>query len=61
MRGTVHVYRILEQAEEADAVIAIRSAVHEVGLRTETIRSRHVRAYSPTQHHVAFDVTVARA
>ena len=60
-RGTVHLYRILDQAEEADAVNEIGSLVREAGLQSTGIERRHVRAYSPTQHHVAFDVTVARA
>ncbi len=57
-KGTVHVYGILEDADRADRVAAIRKAVREQGRRVAAIRVHVVRAYSPTQHHVAFDVMV---
>ncbi len=59
-RGTIHLYRILEQAEEADTERQIRSVSRAAGFRVVDLRRHHVRAYSPTQHHTAFDVTVAR-
>ncbi len=60
-RGTVHVYRILERADEAEAAEAIRTVAGRNGVRVNALTTHRVRAYSPTQHHVAFDVTVARA
>ncbi|MGI0149044.1 MAG: class I SAM-dependent methyltransferase [Thermoplasmata archaeon] len=57
-KGTVHLYGILEQAEEAERQEKIRSMAHAAGLRVIALTSRHVRAYSPTQYHTAFDVTV---
>lgn len=60
-RGTVHLYRILERADEAAALRDIGSLVRKAGLRVTDLRSHRVRAYSPTQHHTAFDVTVVRA
>src|SRR6266571_5423742 len=59
-RGTIHLYRILEQAEETDTERNIRSLARTAGFRVVDLRRHHVRAYSPTQHHTAFDVTVAR-
>ena len=58
--GTIHLYRILEQVEEADTERQIRSVARAAGFRVVELRRRHVRAYSPTQYHTAFDVTVAR-
>ena len=57
-RGTVHVYAILEDADREDRMRAIRAAVKASGRRVEALRLHVVRAYAPTQHHVAFDVTV---
>ncbi len=57
-RGTVHVYGILEDADREDRVRAIREAVRAAGHTVGSIRTHVVRAYAPTQHHVAFDVTV---
>ncbi len=57
-RGTVHVYAILEDADREDCIRAIRAAVKASGRRVVSLRVHVVRAYSPTQHHVAFDVTV---
>ncbi len=59
-RGTVHAYRILERADEPEAVEQIRAMAARSDLRVTALRSHPVRAYSPTQHHIAFDVTVAR-
>ena len=59
--GTVHVYGILEEAEEAERREAIRSVARAAGFRVTDLSIRHVRAYSPTQYHTAFDVTVVRA
>ncbi len=59
-RGTIHLYRILEQAEETETERKIRSLARTAGFQVVDLRRRHVRAYSPTQHHTAFDVTVAR-
>lgn len=59
--GTVHVYGILEQAEETERRETIRSVARAAGLRVTSLLTRHVRAYSPTQYHTAFDVTVVRA
>lgn len=58
-RGTVHVYAILEDSERTARVRAIRSAVRDAGRRVARLATHVVRAYAPTQHHVAFDVTVA--
>ncbi len=57
-RGTVHVYGILDDADREDRVREVRAAVNKRGRTVESIRANVVRAYSPTQHHVAFDVTV---
>ncbi len=57
-RGTIHVYGILEDADRGDRVQAIREAAAAHGRGVESMRVHVVRAYSPTQHHVAFDVTV---
>jgi tRNA (guanine37-N1)-methyltransferase len=59
--GVVHLYGILESAEEAERETAVRSIARAAGLQVEDLRRRHVRAYSPSQFHTAFDVTVARA
>ena len=59
-RGTIHLYQIVEQAEETDTIDTVRAAGRAAGFRILDLRTRHVRAYSPTRHHVAFDVTVAR-
>lgn len=59
-RGEVHVYRILERAEEGEAVERIRKIARRSGHRAKDVRVHRVRAYSPTQHHVGFDVTVDR-
>lgn len=57
-RGVIHVYGILEDADREERVRAIRDAVRQAGRRVEALGTHVVRAYSPTQHHVAFDVTV---
>ncbi len=57
-RGTIHVYAILEDADREDRVRAIRAAVRGTGRKVVSLDTHVVRAYSPTQHHVAFDVTV---
>jgi len=57
-RGTLHLYGILEDASREDRVQAIRQSVEQSGRHVEGIRPHVVRAYSPTQHHTAFDVTV---
>ena len=60
-RGVVHVYRILERADEPAAEDRIRAVAVEAGFQVAALRTHPVRAYSPTQRHVAFDVTVVRA
>ena len=57
-RGTIHVYAILEDADREDRVQAIRQIAEEHNRPAASIRPHVVRAYSPTQHHVAFDLTV---
>ncbi len=57
-RGTVHAYAILDDAEQEDRGREIRRAVEQEGRRIESIRLHTVRGYAPTQHHVAFDITV---
>jgi tRNA (guanine37-N1)-methyltransferase len=59
--GTVHVYGILERAEEGERQEAIRAMARKSRMRVTGLTTRHVRAYSPSQFHTAFDVTVARA
>jgi tRNA (guanine37-N1)-methyltransferase len=56
--GTIHVYGILEDADRDDRIRAIQAAVEGCRRHVESVRPHIVRAYSPTQHHVAFDVTV---
>jgi tRNA (guanine37-N1)-methyltransferase len=60
-RGTVHLYAIHEKADEQDRREAIGSAVRAAGFRVTHLSVRHVRAYSPTKYHTAFDITVVRA
>jgi tRNA (guanine37-N1)-methyltransferase len=60
-RGTVHLYSILEEADEQDRREAIDSAAGAMGVHVTHLAIRHVRAYSPTKYHTAFDLTVARA
>ena len=60
-RGSVHMYRILEGADEAETRRQIKSAARKAGMKITALGTHRVRAYSPTQHHVAFDVTVSRA
>ena len=57
-RGVVHVYGILDDADREERIRAIREAVRQSGRRVVAIHAHVVRAYSPTQHHMAFDVTV---
>lgn len=57
-RGTVHVYAILEDADQEDRARAIRTIVERSGRKVAALTIHTVRAYAPTQHHVAFDVTV---
>ena len=59
--GVVHLYVILERADEEDAVEGIRQAISREGFAVRYVALRRVRAYSPTQNHVAVDLTVARA
>jgi tRNA (guanine37-N1)-methyltransferase len=56
--GIVHVYGIVDQAEREERERNIRLAVEREGRHVESIDLHTVRAYSPTQRHVAFDVTV---
>ena len=56
--GTVHVYAILEDADREDREKTIREVVTSSGRHLVGMTVHTVRAYSPTQHHVAFDVTV---
>jgi len=60
-RGTIHVYGILEAAEENEIRDEIQSAARKAGFRIPGLSLRHVRAYSPTKYQTAFDVTVDRA
>lgn len=57
-RGILHVYGILERTDREDRERAIRSAVKKEGRSVETMAVHPVRAYSPTQAHLAFDVSV---
>lgn len=59
--GTVHLYEILEEAEEKERQQAVRSIASAAGFHVTDVSHRHVRAYSPTKYHTAFDITVARA
>lgn len=58
--GTVHLYAILGQADRENRAQKLRYLVEREGCTVEDLRLHTVRAYSPTQHHVAFDVTVGR-
>ncbi len=57
-RGAIHLYAILEDAERLERGRAIRAIAKEHGRTVTSIHTHVVRAYSPTQHHVAFDITV---
>ncbi len=59
-RGMVHVYAILEDADREIRASEIQRTAEREGRRAESLNVHVVRAYSPTQHHVAFDVTVGR-
>src|SRR5256885_14546959 len=61
VRGGIHVYRILERADQPAALDRIRAIAAAAGFQITALLAHPVRAYSPTQHHVAFDVTVVRA
>ena len=56
--GTVHMYGILEDAEREARALEVRYLVEGSGRTAEEVRLHDVRAYSPSQHHVAFDVRV---
>lgn len=58
--GTVHLYAVLESAEEREREDAIRSIACDSGRRVTGLIVRHVRAYSPSKYHTVFDVTVVR-
>ena len=57
-RGTVHLYAILRAEEREDRAAEIRYLVESADRRVEALTLHSVRAYSPRQHHVAFDITV---
>ncbi len=59
-RGTVHLYAILEDADREERVKEIEHLAGLEGWKVQALQVHVVRAYSPTQHHVAFDVTVGR-
>jgi len=59
--GVVHLYRILERADEEDAIVDIRKRAERDRFAVEDLTIHHVRAYSPTHSHVALDLRVARA
>ena len=59
-RGTVHLYAILEEADEPDRRESIASIARTAGFQVTRLSIHHVRAYSPTKYHAAFDITVAR-
>jgi len=59
--GVVHLYRILERADEEDAIADIRKRAERDRFAVEDLTIHHVRAYSPTHSHVALDLRVARA
>ena len=58
--GTVHLYGILSPLSRDDRITDIRESVARADRRIRDLVVHDVRAYSPTQHHVAFDVTVDR-
>ena len=60
-RGTIHLYSILEDADRVDRMQTIWQVVEEAGRPVVSVHPHVVRAYAPTQHHVAFDVTVGPA
>lgn len=60
-RGAIHLYRILESAEEEETVASIHAIVRSAGRKLVDLERRRVRAYSPTRHQMAFDITVGRA
>lgn len=57
-RGVIHLYAILEDADRDERIEAIRECARQKRRKIDSIRPHVVRAYSPTQHHVAFDITV---
>ena len=59
--GTVHLYAILERAEESERGDVVKALAEKAGFLVRGLAHHHVRAYSPTKYHTAFDVTVARA
>jgi len=59
--GFVHVYGILEAADRTATTVEIQRIVEGEGRRLRHLLVRNVRSYSPTQHHVAFDLRVGRA
>jgi len=59
--GTVHLYAILERAEESERGDVVKALAEKAGFLIRGLSHHQVRAYSPTKYHTAFDVTVARA
>ncbi|MGQ0796870.1 MAG: class I SAM-dependent methyltransferase [Methanobacteriota archaeon] len=59
--GTLHAYGIVQKAEREDRADELRHLSEREARRVESMHLHDVRAYSPSQHHVAFDVTVAPA
>jgi len=56
--GTIHLYAILPDADIEDRLEAIRGVVEGERRSLLEARPHRVRAYSPTQHHMAFDLRV---
>lgn len=60
-RAVVHYHRILERGQEDAHLAALQQRALQAGWQAQPRERRVVRDYSPTQHHVAFDVEVTRA
>lgn len=56
--GTLHYYEILETAGLGEREEWLRGGAEWAKLTIDTIEIREVRAYSPTQKHMAFDIRI---
>ena len=56
--GTLHYYEILEAAGMREREEWLRREAESVKVMIDTIRLKEVKAYSPTQRHIAFDIKI---
>lgn len=59
--GSIHLYGILGVMDRMEHLAEIRGVAEGLRRRVRDVQVREVRGYSPSQDHVAFDVTVGPA